>query len=82
MQVSRLIHRAYTNDFDQASIDNFLIDYEAIKTPMALSGNNYTIRLEGGTNAAPSAAGIAARDALIAEFAGTPGSGVLTIIHN
>jgi hypothetical protein len=82
MQVSRLIHQAYTNDFDQASIDNFLIDYEAIKTPMALSGNNYTIRLEGGTNAAPSAAGIAARDALIAEFAGTPGSGVLTIIHN
>lgn len=82
IQVTRTLHDVHDNILDQASVDNVLIDYEVIKTPMALSGNNYTIRLEGGTNAAPSAVGIAAKNAIIAEFVGTPGSGVLTILHN
>lgn len=79
-QVSRVRLDVRCNSFDETSIDNYLLDYEAIKTPMALSGNDYSILLQN--NIPPSAIGLVAKQAIINEFLATPGSGTLVITHD
>lgn len=80
-QVSRIHLDARYNSLNQQAIDNYLLDYEAIKTAMALSGKSYSILLNSNASG-PSVVGLAAKQAIIDEFAATPGSGALMITHD